>query len=75
MKNTTTRNNTKAPLVLGGPDVNQPIQDQTVNDQWNSNEQWDSQGEALVLLHHANARIMLAEERIAAQEKKIRKGT
>jgi diguanylate cyclase (GGDEF)-like protein len=70
--NATKKNNSKAPLILGGPDVNQPIRDQKINDQWNSNEQWDSKGEALVLLHHANARIMLAEERIAAQEKKIK---
>ncbi len=67
MNTTNTNNaNTKEPAaVIGSPDLNERAWDLTMDDQWHRH------GETLILLHHANARIKLAELRLAEKEKKI----
>lgn len=55
----------KKPAVIGGPDLNERTWELTVDDQWHRH------GDTLILLHHANARVRLAESLLAEQEKKI----
>jgi len=63
MNNTNTKEPTAA--VIGSPDLNERIRDLTMDDQWHR------QGETLMLLQHANARVKLAELRLAEQELRI----
>jgi diguanylate cyclase (GGDEF)-like protein len=66
MNNPTSKEHLIEPAVIGGPDLNERISDLSADDQWHRH------GEALVLLHYANTRIMLAESLLAEQEQKIK---
>ena len=66
MNNTTSNKTSKQePLVIGSPDLNQRLRDLMVDDQWHR------QGETLMLLHHANAQLLQAEQHLAEQAIKI----
>ena len=65
MNNTNSKTTKKEPLVIGSPDLNQRLRDLMVDDQWHR------QGETLILLHHANAQLLQAEQRLAEQAIKL----
>ena len=65
MNNTNNKTTTTETLVIGSPDLNQRLWELTGEDHWHRHT------DALVLLHHANARMLQAEQLIAEQEKKI----
>jgi diguanylate cyclase (GGDEF)-like protein len=64
-QNTSSTLNNEQPALIGSPDLNQRTWDLTADDQWHRH------GETLILLHHANAMVRQAEQRLAEQEKKI----